>query len=835
MVNLVLSLYLMLQGLTVYDIQYTTDPSGASPYEGQVVTVYGIVTAGSDEWARSLSGGFFIADGPGAWHGVFVWAPSSSVHRGDSVVVTGTVQEYYGRTEISASSVSVLATRRPVPEPTEVTLSEIATGSSSAESFEGVLVRVSQAWVVDPNLGYGEWLVEDPTGQARVDDASDYVYSPTTEDTLYLQGILDYSYSNFKLEPRGNADIIVLSEPLIMPFFSRSVDVSIANPIEAKGNVRLDSLLAVFLSSANYSIDFCFYSISSWAVVDTLISQYQKGIKVRVITEHDNRNSYTTALENAGITVIDDAYGSNSGQYSMHNKFAILDVRDSTTRIDDRLWTGSYNASYQSAIHNNDNVIIIRDSLIARAYTLEFEEMWGSSDDTPNSSLSKFQNNKTNNTPHSFYVGDDTVFVYFSPTDLVLSHIISTVYSAQRSIYFTIYAFTHQDVSNAMKSRWDLGTVMVAGVFDSLSWLDPDQNFESWDLLGLGGGNPWNPPAYVAPDAVPNGVLHNKVMIIDGDYPSINGMVITGSTNWTYTAVNHNDENMVIVKSKVIANQYLQEFKARWEETGNTYPPGEFSIHQIQVERNSGDSTLYLGRRLITRGTVTGIFGSRFFLQNTPVSPWNGIYVNAFNLDISSLNLGDSVKVMGLAVEDSMMTGVSMESGGYVEVIQDDVPIETLSITIPDIAESLECLLVGMDSVMFVETGDFSEGFYHVFRRDDTALVYIDPESDMVGLPIPSGSIDLIGVLEERGGLYFVTPRYPGDVGAIVCTCGDVNGDGTVLMLDLLYLGNYLFFNGPPPPYPECSDVNADGLVDSSDLLYLANYIFFGGPPPNCW
>jgi Dockerin type I domain/Beta-propeller repeat len=59
---------------------------------------------------------------------------------------------------------------------------------------------------------------------------------------------------------------------------------------------------------------------------------------------------------------------------------------------------------------------------------------------------------------------------------------------------------------------------------------------------------------------------------------------------------------------------------------------------------------------------------------------------------------------------------------------------------------------------------------------------------------------------------------------------GDVNGDGTVNVLDVFYLINYLFAGGPAPL---CSgDVNGDGTTNAGDIFYLINFLFAGGPPP---
>jgi len=70
--------------------------------------------------------------------------------------------------------------------------------------------------------------------------------------------------------------------------------------------------------------------------------------------------------------------------------------------------------------------------------------------------------------------------------------------------------------------------------------------------------------------------------------------------------------------------------------------------------------------------------------------------------------------------------------------------------------------------------------------------------------------------------------------------CGDIDNssDSTVDISDLVYLVDYMFTGGPPPPVVEAA--NVDGLssggtpVDISDLVYLVEYMFSGGPAPVC-
>ncbi|GEM_PF-1891182 len=68
--------------------------------------------------------------------------------------------------------------------------------------------------------------------------------------------------------------------------------------------------------------------------------------------------------------------------------------------------------------------------------------------------------------------------------------------------------------------------------------------------------------------------------------------------------------------------------------------------------------------------------------------------------------------------------------------------------------------------------------------------------------------------------------------------CGDASGDGTVNLLDILYLIAYRYNTpaGPAPVPMEAGDANADGSINLLDILYLIAYRYNTppGPAPLC-
>jgi CSLREA domain-containing protein len=69
------------------------------------------------------------------------------------------------------------------------------------------------------------------------------------------------------------------------------------------------------------------------------------------------------------------------------------------------------------------------------------------------------------------------------------------------------------------------------------------------------------------------------------------------------------------------------------------------------------------------------------------------------------------------------------------------------------------------------------------------------------------------------------------DIGAFEAEpIGDANGDGSVSVLDVFYLINFLFAQGPVPRGR--ANVNGDGSTNVLDVFYLINFLFASGPAP---
>ena len=350
-------------------------------------------------------------------------------------------------------------------------------------------------------------------------------------------------------------------------FFNKTVSYSVAQPESAKQLIDMSKILLYRISQAQHSIDMCAYSFSGTVganIASALIAaKNNRGVKIRVIGEHDNIGTAPWGtLKSNGITVIDDTYDLvDAGAGLMHNKFYVIDHRDTTSSRVDWVVTGSWNATDPGTNDDAQNMIEIQDRSLAEAYTLEFNEMWGSSGDSPNQAASRFGFDKTDITPHRFTIAGFPMELYFSPSDKTTSKINAALNAATSSINICMYTFTRDDLAATLIAKKNAGK-KVHVVMDN----NTDSGNEFSTLLNAG-------VDVLLKNLSPSpssALLHHKYAVIDADKPSPSNMVLTGSHNWSSSAETQNDENELIIHSQLIANLYLQEFKQRYVDAGGT-------------------------------------------------------------------------------------------------------------------------------------------------------------------------------------------------------------------------------------------------------------------------
>jgi phosphatidylserine/phosphatidylglycerophosphate/cardiolipin synthase-like enzyme len=212
----------------------------------------------------------------------------------------------------------------------------------------------------------------------------------------------------------------------------------------------------------------------------------------------------------------------------MHDKFVVIDRED--------VWAGSMNLTGNDAYLNDNNFFHIRSPELAEAFTAEFGEMFEAKffgTDSPRSPL-----------PAAVQTAIGPVQVLFAPDNPVAARIIALIHAAKTSVHFLAFSFTSSPIADALIERAAAG-VEVSGVMETSQ--AKSNSGAQWNAL-----RPSGVKAYL--DANPHN-MHDKVILIDGK------IVVTGSYNFTESAENKNDEDLLILWNAGWAGMYEKDFQ----------------------------------------------------------------------------------------------------------------------------------------------------------------------------------------------------------------------------------------------------------------------------------
>ncbi|MEI6436989.1 MAG: phospholipase D-like domain-containing protein, partial [Bacteroidota bacterium] len=337
----------------------------------------------------------------------------------------------------------------------------------------------------------------------------------------------------------------------IKTYFTRPVDTTVATGPKAIQLYRaVDDTCIAYINRAKYTIDVAIYNFNIAGISNiatALNNAYNRGVQVRIVTDGGTNNSAIQELV-AGIGRL----GRPVTTGIMHNKFMVIDGK-SVNQNDPIVWTGSCNWTDQNINTDANNILFIQDASLAKVYTLEFNEMFGSDTITPNLANAKFGPAKSDNTPHELIIGGNRVEVFFSPSDGVNQQIVNHINTANSDIEIGTMLITRKVISDAIIAKAAAGIssrVIISNRATSdaivISTLAAalGNNFKEYNEQGM---------------------LHNKSMIIDQSNTASDPFVWTGSHNWSDAANVNNDENSIVIYNAQIANLFYQEFKYRFD------------------------------------------------------------------------------------------------------------------------------------------------------------------------------------------------------------------------------------------------------------------------------
>lgn len=309
---------------------------------------------------------------------------------------------------------------------------------------------------------------------------------------------------------------------------------------------HVENALVAALDAATSTIDLALYQLNSRAVTNALLRAHERGIQIRIVTDDEfgleDPNSTVEELEFEGIPVVSDA---PRGGF-MHNKFFIIDGL--------YVWTGSTNITNNGLYNNNNNAILIRSRQLAENYQAEFDEMWAGSFGarSPNNIISPAL--IVNGTLIETYFESEGSASWAGYQSEPITR-LAELASQARQVRFMAFVLTRDELMSVLVDRAEAGALDVRGIVEASQRRFIAPMFCA-DLDVRQDGNP--------------NILHHKVFIFDDT------TVALGSFNFTASAANDNDENLLIIHNRDVAQAFLLEFERRWAEA-QAMPSSAFS------------------------------------------------------------------------------------------------------------------------------------------------------------------------------------------------------------------------------------------------------------------
>lgn len=265
------------------------------------------------------------------------------------------------------------------------------------------------------------------------------------------------------------------------------------------------------LQAANNTIDCAFFDLDSQRIIDLLENKSSEN-RVRIVVDDTNK----AGLENYSFIRFD-----TSSQYS-HNKFCIIDAR----------WmiSGSANPTFNGLKRNRNNIVVFHSRILSESFMREFEELWAG------------QFGKGGPGAINVTLGGIFIENLFCPEDGCSRRLKMLISRAESSVYFLTFSFTDWSIANSLILANSRG-VNVMGVFEK----QQKSKYSQYERLKLQGLD-------VSWDSYPY-KMHHKVFVIDEH------TVFLGSYNPTKSGDTRNDENVLIIHSKELAEIFIKEYQ----------------------------------------------------------------------------------------------------------------------------------------------------------------------------------------------------------------------------------------------------------------------------------
>ncbi len=182
-----------------------------------------------------------------------------------------------------------------------------------------------------------------------------------------------------------------------------------------------------------------------------------------------------------------------------------------------------------------------------------------------------------------------SIQVFFSPNGGAREAILYEIEDAKKEINVAMYIFTDRELANSLVSAKKRG-VKVKILLDGKSAEEIGYSkhyFFSEKNIDVRLDN-----AHKTYEDKYQGIMHNKFAIID------NHTLITGSYNWTHSAEELNDENLLIIKDeKKLIRKFRDKFKELWDRSKTLQKPTKINPYDLtKLKKNIGEWVIVSGK-----------------------------------------------------------------------------------------------------------------------------------------------------------------------------------------------------------------------------------------------
>jgi phosphatidylserine/phosphatidylglycerophosphate/cardiolipin synthase-like enzyme len=277
----------------------------------------------------------------------------------------------------------------------------------------------------------------------------------------------------------------------------------------------------------------------------------------------DGNKSARAHLNGAGIATIDRLLKSKG---LGHNKFVVLSDSSGQTAV----WTGSTNWSTTGLCTQINNGLLITDKKVAGLYRKQWDRLRDAS--PPKLDPANFPKSlvDANDKPTNLSVGGASLTIQFTRTSdgSDMDTLRELINSARNAILFLMFTPGKQGLHTLAGQRANDRHMYIRGVVSTLGTDAGDSDKNVLDVSLVSSDRKFKPDRYtvVQPQGnesdlgpwiaevtrktflsqVGHAIVHSKVLVIDplSDDP----IVVTGSHNFSASASEKNDENLVIIR-----------------------------------------------------------------------------------------------------------------------------------------------------------------------------------------------------------------------------------------------------------------------------------------------